>query len=107
METHNLTLGTRAQNVGTNRDRNGGGMGYAETQIRNAIHEHPQTKVYYKVTPVYQGSELLPRGSHVRAYSVNDEGQTVNINVWVSNTQKGVKLIIKMARIMAKSYATK
>ncbi|MCD8843865.1 DNA/RNA non-specific endonuclease [Staphylococcus gallinarum] len=92
METHNLTLGTRAQNVGTNRDRNGGGMGYAETQIRNAIHEHPQTKVYYKVTPVYQGSELLPRGSHVRAYSVNDDGQTVNINVWVSNTQKGVKI---------------
>lgn len=92
METHNLTLGTRAQNVGTNRDSKGGGMGYSETQIRNAIYDQPQTKVYYQITPVYKGKELIPRGSHVRAYSINDDGQTINLNVWVSNTQKGVNI---------------
>jgi hypothetical protein len=92
METHNLTLGTRAQNVGTNKDSNGGGMGYSETQIRNAIYDNPDTKVYYQVTPVYKGNEIVPRGSHVRAYSVNDNGQTINLNVWVSNTQKGVHI---------------
>lgn len=92
METHNLTLGTRAQNVGTNKDSNGGGMGYSETQIRNAIFDKPETKVYYQVTPVYKGNEIVPRGSHVRAYSVNDNGQTINLNVWVSNTQKGVHI---------------
>lgn len=95
METHNLTLGTRSQNVGSNRDSNGGGMGYSETQIRNAIYDNPNTKVYYEVTPVYKDNELLPRGSHVRAYSINDDGQTININVWVSNTQKGVNINYK------------
>lgn len=92
METHNLTLGTRAQNVGTNRDSDGGGMGYSETQIRNAIYDNPDTKVFYQVTPVYKDDELVPRGSHVRAYSVNDNGATINLNVWVSNTQKGVQI---------------
>lgn len=92
METHNLTLGTRAQNVGTNKGSNGGGMGYSETQIRNAIYDKPDTKVYYQVTPVYKDNEIVPRGSHVRAYSVNDKGKTINLNVWVSNTQKGVHI---------------
>lgn len=92
METHNLTLGTRAQNVGTNKDSNGGGMGYSETQVRNAIYDNPEAKVYYQVTPVYKENELMPRGSHVRAYSTNDDGQTVNLNVWVSNTQKGLSI---------------
>ncbi|MGJ7589113.1 DNA/RNA non-specific endonuclease [Staphylococcus shinii] len=92
METHNLTLGTRSQNVGTNKDTNGGGMGYAEAQVRNAIYDNPKAKVFYQVTPVYKGNELVPRGSHVRAYSVNDNGNTINVNVWVSNTEKGYKI---------------
>lgn len=92
METHNLTLGTRAQNVGTNKGNQGGGMGYPETQIRNAMYDKPETKVYYDVSPVYKDDELLPRGSHVRAYSVNDKGKTINLNVWIANKQKGVKI---------------
>src|SRR5699024_6684027 len=92
METHNLTLGTRSQNVGSNKDPNGGGMGYSETQIRNAIYDKPETKVFYQITPVYKGKELMPRGSHVRAYSINDDGKTINLNVWVSNTEKGYKI---------------
>lgn len=92
METHNLTLGTRSQNVGSNKDPNGGGMGYSETQIRDAIYDKPETKVYYQITPVYKDKELLPRGSHVRAYSINDDGKTINLNVWVSNTEKGYKI---------------
>lgn len=92
METHNLTLGTRAQNVGTNKDSDGGGMGYPETQIRNAIYDNPEAKIFYEITPVYKGDELVPRGSHVRAYSINDDGQTINLNVWIANIQKGVKI---------------
>lgn len=92
METHNLTLGTRSQNVGSNKDPNGGGMGYSETQIRNAIYDKPETKVFYQITPVYKDKELMPRGSHVRAYSINDDGKTINLNVWVSNTEKGYKI---------------
>lgn len=92
METHNLTLGTRAQNVGTNKNSDGGGMGYPETQIRNAIYNYPSTKVFYEVTPVYKNDELVPRGSHVRAYSINDDGKTINLNIWIANKQKGVKI---------------
>ncbi len=95
METHNLTLGTRAQNVGSNRASEGGGMGYPETKVRNAIYNHPEAKIYYDVRPVYNNDELLPRGTHVRAYSINDNGQTVNLNVWISNTQKGVDINYK------------
>ena len=92
METHNLTLGTRAQNVGTNKAKEGGGMGYPETQIRNAMQSKPNTKVYYDVKPVYNGDELVPRGSHVRAYSVNDDGKTINLNVWIFNAQDGIEI---------------
>ncbi|PTE82292.1 endonuclease [Staphylococcus equorum] len=92
MEAHNLTLGTRSQNVGSNSASDGGGMGYPETQIRNAIYDNQDAKVYYQVVPVYKDKELLPRGSHVRAYSVNDNGKTVNLNVWISNTQKGLNI---------------
>ncbi|WP_239711146.1 MULTISPECIES: DNA/RNA non-specific endonuclease [unclassified Mammaliicoccus] len=95
METHNLTLGTRSQNVGSNRASEGGGMGYPETQVRNAINNHPEAKIYYDVRPVYNNDELLPRGTHVRVYSINDGGKTVNLNVWVSNTQKGVHINYK------------
>lgn len=93
MEVHNLTLGTRAQNVGTNSGK--GGMAYSETIIRNAIYDNHDTKVLYRIEPVYEGTELLPRGSKVSAYSVNDDGQTVNLNVWVFNAQKGVSIDYK------------
>lgn len=95
MQTHNLTLGTRAQNVGSNKDSEGGGMGYPETQIRNAIYSNPNAKIFYETTPVYNGDELVPRGSHVRAYSINDNGKTVNLNVWIANKQKGVEINYK------------
>lgn len=95
METHNLTLGTRAQNVGTNKASNGGGMGYAETKIRKTLDKHHNAKILYKVEPLYKGKELLPRGSHVTAYSVNDNGKTINLNTYVFNAQDNIKLNYK------------
>lgn len=92
METHNVTLGTRYQNVGTDRE---GGMAYAETKVKDAVYDNHDTKVYYDVKPVYQDKELVPRGSHVRAYSVNDDGKSVNLNVWVFNTQEGFDINYK------------
>ena len=113
METENVTLGTRRQNVGSN-DADGGGMGYPETTIRNQFYneiglndmtkaeaqsmtpeqacEKSNTKVYYDVDPVYQDDELVPRGTHVRAYSINDDGETINMNLWVFNTQPYVDI---------------
>lgn len=92
MNTHNLTLGTRSQNVGTNKTKQGGGMGYAEEKVRNVVNNNKDTKVYYKVTPVYKGDELIPRGSHVQAKSINDDGKTINLNTWVFNYEEGIKI---------------
>lgn len=89
METHNVTLGTRSQNVGSGQD---GGMGYTESEVRDAVEENKEAKIYYQATPVYNDSELVPRGTHVRAYSVNDNGETLNLNVWVFNEQDGIDL---------------
>ena len=89
METHNVTLGTRAQNVGTGQD---GGMGYIEGKTREAVQNNKDAQIFYEATPVYKDNELVPRGTHVRAYSVNDNGKTLNENVWVFNTQDGVNI---------------
>ncbi|MDV4499696.1 DNA/RNA non-specific endonuclease [Enterococcus faecium] len=90
MEVHNLTLGTRSQNVGKNDQH--GGMSYSEKIVRDAIYENKDEKVLYKVQPIYKSNELVPRGSHVEAFSVNDNGKTVNLNVWVFNSQKGIAI---------------
>lgn len=89
METHNVTLGTRSQNVGSGQD---GGMGYPENEVREAVQKNKDAKIYYQADPVYSESELVPRGTHVRAYSVNDNGKTLNLNVWVFNHQDGVDI---------------
>lgn len=92
METHNVTLGTRSQNVGSGQK---GGMGYPEKQVRDAVKKHKDIKIYYESEPVYKGSELVPRGTHVEAYSVNDNGKSLNLNVWIFNRQKDIKINYK------------
>ncbi|GEK29127.1 DNA/RNA non-specific endonuclease [Furfurilactobacillus siliginis] len=94
MQRDNLTTGTRAQNVGTNgrSEQTAGGMAYAETSIRDFVRAHPNIPVYYVVTPLYQGTELVPRGTHVQAVSATDNGATLNINVYVFNAQNGAQI---------------
>ncbi|GKT04592.1 DNA/RNA non-specific endonuclease [Furfurilactobacillus entadae] len=94
MQRANLTTGTRAQNVGTNgrSTSTAGGMAYAETAIRTFVRNRPNIPVYYVVTPLYQGSELVPRGTHVQAISATDDGAGLNINVYVFNNQAGATI---------------
>lgn len=60
----NLVTGSRFQNVG---DNNGGGMGYAEAKARKWLSEQKDSDayLYYAVTPVYNGDELVPRSVYV------------------------------------------
>lgn len=90
MKAHNLVLGTRAQNVGTNKAN--GGMGYPEGIVRNAIYNNKNLKVFYHAKPIYQDKEIIPRGVRVRAYSLNDSGRSVNLDVWIFNYQDGVSI---------------
>ena len=92
MEAHNLILGTRSQNVGTNKSKEAGGMSYLETKVRNAVYDDHDIKVFYQTVPVYKEKEIIPRGVFVRAYSVNDNGKTLNESVYTINTQSGVTI---------------
>ena len=91
MQTHNVILGTRAQNVGTNNQKTPGGMAYTETLTRSYLTAHQDDAVAYQVIPVYVGSELVARGTHVLVQSINNPDQ-FHYNVWVFNDQQNVKI---------------
>ena len=80
-EKYNMVTGTRCQNVGKN-DGNGG-MQYSEMTVYNYLKNDPDGQVYYLVTPVYEGSELVPRSVIVDMRS--DDGQ-IDQEVEVYNT---------------------
>ena len=46
----------------------------------------------YRVTPVFIGDELLARGVHIEALSVEDDGDGICFNVYCYNVQPGVSL---------------
>lgn len=48
--------------------------------------------VLYRVTPIYDGNNLVASGVQMEAYSVEDNGQGVCFNVYVYNVQPGVKI---------------
>jgi DNA-entry nuclease len=48
--------------------------------------------VLYRVTPVFEGDNLLASGVQIEAYSVEDAGAGICFNVYCYNIQPGVKL---------------
>lgn len=48
--------------------------------------------VMYRVTPIFVGDELLARGVHIEAESVEDGGDGIMFNVFCYNVQPGVVL---------------
>ena len=77
----NLITGTRYMNVS--------GMLPFETEVVKYI-EKTGNHVLYRVTPCFVEQELLARGVHIEAFSVEDEGKGVCFNVFVYNVQPGV-----------------
>lgn len=80
----NAITGTRPQNVG-NVDQKGG-MRYLEKKVEDYFKNKTDKVVYYKVTPKYQGKELLPRSVIVYAMSSDKK---INEKVEVYNTANG------------------
>lgn len=91
MEAHNLILGTRGQNVGSNNSKDPGGMSYIETKTRNYVYQNKDAKVLYTAIPVYQNNELLPRAVYVEAIDINNPSQFA-MATWTINQQAGVKI---------------
>lgn len=77
----NLITGTRYMNVE--------GMLPFENQVADYVEETGH-HVLYRVTPVFEGVELVTRGVQMEALSVEDDGQGVCFNVFVYNVQPGV-----------------
>ena len=46
----------------------------------------------YRVTPYFSGSELVPRGVEMEAWSVEDEGTGVCFHVFIYNVQPGIEI---------------
>lgn len=77
----NLITGTRYFNVE--------GMLPFENLIADYVKE-TGNHVLYRVTPVFEGDELVARGVEMEAWSVEDEGDGVCFHVYCYNVQPGV-----------------
>lgn len=79
----NLITGTRQFNVE--------GMLPFENMVAEYVRE-TGNHVMYRVTPVYEGTNLVASGVQMEAYSVEDKGSGVNFNVFVHNVQDGISI---------------
>ena len=55
----------------------------------------------YRVTPVFEGDNLLAEGVLMEAYSVEDEGRGVCFCVFVYNVQPGIEIDYKTGKSKA------
>ena len=46
----------------------------------------------YRVTPLYNGNDLVATGIEIEAYSVEDDGAGICFNVFIYNSQPGIKI---------------
>ena len=79
----NLITGTRYMNVD--------GMLPFENMVADYVKE-TKNHVMYRVTPVFEGDNLLAKGVQMEAFSVEDNGEGVSFNVFVNNIQPGVEI---------------
>jgi len=77
----NLITGTRFLNVE--------GMLPFETQVATYI-ERTGNHVLYRVTPIYDGNNLVASGVQMEAWSVEDNGKGICFNVYCYNVQPGI-----------------
>ncbi len=77
----NLITGTRYMNTE--------GMLPFENMVADYVKE-TQNHVLYRVTPDFQGAELVARGVRMEALSIEDDGKGICFDVYVYNVQPGV-----------------
>ena len=80
----NLITGTRYFNVE--------GMLPFENKVAEYIHKNEKNHVLYRVTPIYEGENLLASGVQMEAYSVEDNGKGLCFNVYIYNVQPGIEI---------------
>lgn len=79
----NLITGTRYLNIN--------GMLTFENMIADAVREN-NLHVLYRVTPIYDGDNLIAEGVLMEGYSVEDNGETIQFCMFAFNVQPGVEI---------------
>ena len=79
----NLITGTRYLNVE--------GMLPFENMVADYV-EETDNHVLYRVTPVFEGNNLVASGVQMEAYSVEDKGAGICFNVYCYNVQPGITI---------------
>lgn len=79
----NLITGTRYFNVS--------GMLPFENEVAEYV-KATGNHVLYRVTPVYEGDNLVAAGVQMEAYSVEDDGAGICFHVFVYNSQPGIEI---------------
>ena len=79
----NLITGTRYLNVE--------GMLPFENMVADYVKE-TGNHVLYRVTPIFDGDNLVARGVQMEAWSVEDDGDGICFNVYCYNNQPGVEI---------------
>ena len=80
----NLITGTRYLNIE--------GMLPFENKVAEYIDENKNNHVLYRVTPIYDGNNLVASGVQMEAYSVEDNGKGVCFNIYAYNVQPGISI---------------
>ena len=79
----NLITGTRYMNVE--------GMLPFENMVADYIKE-TGNHVFYRVTPIFEGDNLVVNGVQMEAYSIEDAGSGIEFNVFVYNVQPQIEI---------------
>ena len=82
----NLITGTRYFNAGNKEEQ---GMLLFENMVADYIKE-TGNHVLYRVTPIYEGNNLVASGVLMEGYSVEDSGEGICFNVYFYNVQPGI-----------------
>ena len=83
----NLITGTRYLNVE--------GMLPFENKVADYIKNKDKNHVLYRVTPIFEGSNLVASGVQIEAYSVEDNGDGICFNIYAYNVQPGIEINYK------------
>lgn len=79
----NLITCTRSMNID--------GMGPFENQVASYVKE-TKNHVLYRVTPIFEGNNLVATGVQMEAKSIEDGGKGISFNVFVYNVQEGIEI---------------
>ena len=83
---NNLITGTRYLNIE--------GMLPFEDKVATYI-KATSNHVLYRVTPIFKDDELVARGVQMEAYSIEDDGEGVEFNVYCYNVQPDIEIDYK------------